>query len=160
MKVISSLTIQARQVLGIDLDIAEVDGAGLFQAHLGAPQDCLDAQYELLDRKRLGDVIISTQFKTLDDLVIRGFGGQHDDGLVAVLGADAITDFIAVHTWQHDVEEDQVKLARQCLFEALRAGCGTVDLVFMEHEHIDKALTDGLFVFDNENADLPAHSID
>jgi hypothetical protein len=30
----------------------------------------------------------------------------------------------------------------------------------MKDEHIDKALTDGLFVFDNENADLPAHSTD
>jgi hypothetical protein len=50
--------------------------------------------------------------------------------------------------------------ARQCLLQALGTGCGAIDLVFMEYEHVDEALTDGLFVFNYENADLPAHSND
>ena len=131
--------------------------AGKFLANLGAPQDCLDPEDQLLNRKRFRYIVVSAEFQALDNLLIGGLGGQHYDGLIAVLGANPVANLIAVHPGQHDVEQDQIELARQRLFEALRARGRTIGCVAMEHEHIDEARAYGLFVLHYQYAYLSFH---
>jgi hypothetical protein len=52
-----------------------------------------------------------------------------------------------------------VELPGERFFEPVGARRGRVDSVAVEHEHVDKALADGLLVFDDQYVYLPIHQL-
>ena len=113
------------ELIGIKIDHELIEYKPLFRRvrrglRLAAAHDGVDARHQLLDLKRLRDVIVRAHFKS-GDLVERfALRGQHDDrhiGGLPNLGADDP----AVHDRQHDVEQDEIRLQLLRAADALTA---------------------------------------
>ena len=83
----------------------------------------LDAGDQSLRAEGFGDIVVGSQFQAYDGVCFLGFGGQHDDGKQCGLRSrsKAFAHFEAVDAWQHQVENDQVRLLLFHLSEAFRA---------------------------------------
>ena len=140
-----------RQVLG-------VDNQPVFQPDLARPvpgnprpaQYRLHAQYQLRHGKWLGDIVVGAQCQSLHDVLVARFRGQHDDRLLPVLLADAITDFEPVDPGQHDIEQNQVVFTAQAKAQAIVAIVRGFDFVTVVDEHVDQAATNRGLVLDNQ----------
>ena len=79
-----------------------------------AAQHGLDPRQQLARIERLGQVIVSAQFQTLNAAGLIALGGEHDDRHLIVGFAQAAAGRQPVLAWQHQVEHHQVEqLARQ-----------------------------------------------
>jgi hypothetical protein len=76
--------------------------------------DLADRPHELIDVDRLCDVGVGVQLVALEDVFLRGGGGEHDHGDVAEVGVglDLLEQLAAVVLGQIQVEQDQVGLGR------------------------------------------------
>lgn len=70
-------------------------------------EDGPDPGLELSGAERLHDVVVGPELQPQDPVVLRGPGGEHDDGDLGLL-ADLPGNFESVHPRQHEVEEDEV----------------------------------------------------
>jgi hypothetical protein len=62
----------------------------------------------LSHREGFGDVIVCTQLESLDDVLFRGLGREHDDGQVAVHLTDLVTDAQAIQTGEHEIQKNEM----------------------------------------------------
>src|SRR5712692_9515219 len=69
---------------------------------LAAAQQGTHARQELLERERLGKIIVGAAVETLDAVRYLIAGGEHQDGLVAAFTEPA-ADLNAVDAWQLDI---------------------------------------------------------
>ena len=60
----------ARQVFRIDGDVGKFDGARALHARLSPAKHRFNTQHELLNGKRLGDVIIRAKLQAPDDILV------------------------------------------------------------------------------------------
>jgi len=120
----------------------------LIQAGARASQHGLDPQHQLGHREGLGDIVVGSQGQAADDVLVRGLGGEHDDGLLRVALADSVADLEAVDPGQHDVEQDQVEGAAQGHRQAFSAVRRRLHLVPVVDEDVGEADTDRRLVFD------------
>ena len=111
----ASLTVERK---GADLHF----GAGALDA-VGAAQDGLDAGDELFGVEGLGEVVVSAEFEAGDFDGVLFAHGQHEDGDVGAF-TDAFGDFEAVELGHHEVEEDEIGLGAEGLFERLGTVAG------------------------------------
>src|SRR5205823_2440933 len=90
-------------------DIGALALPGFLMALHGAAEDGLDPRFQLTGAKRFYDIVVSTDFKTLNSIGNIGDSSEHNDRRVRSL-ANFAADFIAVELGQHDVENDQIGL--------------------------------------------------
>jgi len=92
----------------------------------GAAQRVADAQAQLLNVERLGDVVDDAQLQTLQLVDAVAFFRQEDDrGILGrVAGAQAAADFVAVDIRQVDVQDDQVGIVAGGQVKGLLAAGG------------------------------------
>jgi hypothetical protein len=97
--------------------------ARLLHHLLRAAQRLGDAQIELLEAERLGDVVVGPQSEPADPIVLRRQRGQEDDGEHPELGmgAELADQRPAVHLRHHHVGDQQVRRPRQRALERLLA---------------------------------------
>ena len=113
----------------------------------------LDAGNQGLGAKRLGDIVVGSQFQTNDGVRFLGFGGQHDDGehRGGWSRSKAFTDLDAVDLWQHQVEDHQIGLLLFHLLEAFRTGLGRYGVkAFFFQIQFDQ-LENVVLIFNNED---------
>ena len=121
------------------------------------PEHGLDPQHQLGNGKGLADIVIRAQGEALDDVLVAGFGREHDDGLVPVGVADFVADLKAVHPRQHDVQQDQVEFAAERLVAALPAIARAVHRIAVEDKNVHQTRADRLLVLDYQYAQFPLH---
>ena len=76
---------------------------------LWTPQKSSGTSKEFLDAEGFGNVIVSAQIQTPDDIFFLALGGQHDDGNIQPVGANRPANLVTVQFGQHDVKEDQIR---------------------------------------------------
>ena len=83
-----------------------------------AAQEGLRAGEEFLDAEGLGYVIVRAQFEAEDDVGFLAFRSEHDDGHLQLFLAQETADLVAVHLWKHEIEDDEVGLNAERVFQA------------------------------------------
>ena len=85
-----------------------VPGVFFFGDDALAFQDGLDAIEELFRIEGFGDVVVGSEFESLEDVFLHGFGREEDDGDVLVNFAYFAGQFEAVFFGHHDVADAEV----------------------------------------------------
>ncbi len=77
-----------------------------------AAENGFDSQNDFARTKRLRYVIVGAEFKSDDAIDFFGFGRQHHDRNLSRrrIGLENFANFEAGHFWQHEIEDDQVRL--------------------------------------------------
>ena len=132
--------------VAIHHDVSVLDDVAL---RVALAQPGANARQQFLDRKRFGDVVVGADVEARDAVGDAVVGGQHDDRHAA-LGANALADFDAVHSRQHQVEDDEVGLF-EGLFEAGEPVARDVDLVAFVLEFELQDAADRRVVLDDED---------
>src|SRR5215212_4811797 len=117
-----------------------------------APQQRAQPREQLLALERLDEVVVGADVEPLDARVERVAGGQHEDGRVVLVLAQASRDVDAVHPRQAQVEHEDVGQERVHLVERGDAVTGELDLVALEPQRPLQDLGDLLVVLDYEDA--------
>lgn len=93
---------------GVDLDIFKLDD-GRSGGTLEATEDGFDAGDEFAGGEGLGDVVVSTEFESLDAVVFGCAGSKEDDGDHTEGGvlAEAAAEVEAITAGDHDVEQEE-----------------------------------------------------
>jgi hypothetical protein len=88
----------------------EVGGAKLLNGRLGgAASDGTETGEKDGERERFDEIIVSARVEAGDDVGGGITGGEHEDGGMILGGTEAASDFDAVDTRHHDVEDDRIK---------------------------------------------------
>ena len=90
----------------IDFEVGQAEDVSPFGGR--AAQESFNADEELGECKRLGEVIVSAFFEEFDFIGGAVAGGQDEDGGVLGVGAEAAEEVEAADTWEHEVEDDKV----------------------------------------------------
>lgn len=120
-------------------------------------QDRLDAGDDLLRVEGFHDVVIGSQLESQDFVECLTFRGDHDDGLLRDL-ADLPADLPAVHTGQHDVEDDKVGLERLELADGGLTVVHAVDVIPFIFEVQSEEFADVFVVIYDQDFSV-AHSL-
>lgn len=94
---------------------------------MGAAVERGDPGNELGEGKRLGQVVIGAQAQTLDPVVDRGRGREHEHPTAAAGGDEFGAHVVAVQAGQIPVEHDHVVVADERAIEPCRAVVGDID---------------------------------
>ena len=89
-----------------------------------AAQEHADAGDDLLERERLGDVVVPADRQSADAIFDGVFGGEEKDGRVDAVCAHPRERVEAVHARHHHVEHDDVRAEAACDVERLGAIAG------------------------------------
>ena len=109
-------------LLGVEGEMTDVvDGRLLRLLSLGTAHDGLDTQHEFFHGERLGDIIVGTNLKAFEDIVLQGFGGQEDDGHLRTSGTDLLSQGEAVLLRHHHIEHADIELGLEEGLEACLA---------------------------------------
>ena len=105
----------------VDLDAADFDDVVLVDIcadeAIISGQMRLHPRHQLTRRERLRDVIVCAQSQTANLVDVILLGRDHQDGGVEPL-ADLAADVEAVHSRQHQVEDEEIVVAVEGLVEA------------------------------------------
>ena len=124
-----------------------------------APQHRLYPQHQLRNGEGLGHIIVGTERKPLNDLLVTGSGSQHDDRLFRIGGTQPVADFEPIHSRQHDVQKYQIKATAQCFLNsgvAVRSGFHRITVV---QKHIHQSIADRLFIFNDQYVFVLFHRV-
>ena len=118
---------------------------------LTAPQARAHPSHEFLGLEGLGNIIVGTSLETRHDIRGIGTGGQHNDRSVRN-PTDRAAHVKAVHTGQHDVQEDQVRIVLLKLSQRSRSVGTEDDVIALVLEDNADHLSQGDVVVDDEDA--------
>jgi hypothetical protein len=111
---------------------------------------------ELAGAERLDDVVVGAQLQADDPVRLVALGGQHDDR-GRVLGADLAAHLQAIHTRQHQIQDDQVRDVGAEGRQRGRAVLGRLDAITLTFQVVLHDLADGRFVIDDQDP-FPGHA--
>jgi hypothetical protein len=92
-----------------------------------SPDECAKAREELAKVERLREVVVGAGVESLDLVVDRVAGREHEDGRVDASAADLTADVDAVANGEDDVQDDGVVLVDGREKDCLAAVGGVVD---------------------------------
>jgi len=125
----------------------------------GAASDGTETGEEDGEGERFDEIIVGARIEAGDD-VGRGItGGEHEDGSVILGGAEAASDFDAIDTGHHDVEDDGIKGADGEGGEGFFAIAGESDGVILLLKTLGEETAHGRFVFSDENEHAKGHDL-
>ncbi|GAB3874278.1 hypothetical protein GCM10029964_015980 [Kibdelosporangium lantanae] len=105
----------------VDRDRADAQhGVGFLGGPAHPAQQRTDPRHQLTRAERLGDVVVRAQVQSQQEIVLRGPGGEHQHRQVGLAPQDP-AHVQAVHTGQHDVEDQQVGAVPADLVERVPA---------------------------------------
>src|SRR5918998_4385187 len=134
----------------VDAEPIVVELVGALARRDGGPaHDRPHARDQLTHCERLGDVVVCPQLQPHDPVYLVVLGRQHDDGHVA-LGADPTADLRAIELWEHDVEDDEVRLVGLEGLEGLLTVAHRFNLETLPLEGVRQHLLERRFVVHNE----------
>src|SRR5262245_8362400 len=111
----------------------------------------LNAGEQLIEIEGFGEIIVGADAQAFDLVLERVHGGQHQNGRVIALQAQALTDVIAVHVGQHQIQHDHVELSGLGEIDPLGSGGGDGDAVIFGAEPAIDEVGDPRLVFDQQD---------
>ncbi len=105
----------------VHLEVAVAEAGVGAVAAADAAQERPDAERQLLERERLGDVVVAAAHEARDPVVLGVARGQEDHRDEVAGVAEPPADLEAVDVGEHDVEHDEVGGGRCCGDRARRA---------------------------------------
>lgn len=138
------------EAVGVEAEGAAGEGEGL---GAGAAEDGEGAGDEFAVVEGFGDVVVGAGLQAADAVVLLAEGGEHDEGLGGVEGADAGEEFEAGDAGEAEIEENEIGGMPAVEGEAAGAVGGAVDgpAFFLEEEGDD--IGDVGFVLDEQEGD-------
>ena len=103
----------------VDREVSDRDG-GRFRGGGGAAQQRLDPGEQFREGKRFDQVVVTAVLESLDPVLDRIAGAEHDHRQGGARGAQFLDHGEAVHLRQHDVDDRQVAVFMARLEEAVR----------------------------------------
>ena len=98
------------QVVGGEVNGDVVEGVDLFVGLflLGSPEQRTHSCVQLKERKGLGDVVVAAYVEAGELVDLFAFGREEQHRARVAPRTEPAADVEAVHTWKHDVENDEV----------------------------------------------------
>ena len=90
-----------------------VEGAFAVLLALDATKDRLDAEGEFFHRERLGEVVVGTDFESLEDIFFERFGREEDDRHFGICETDLLRQGETILLGHHYVENAEVIFAAE-----------------------------------------------
>ena len=135
---------------GIDREVADPDGFGDILGRR-APKQRTHAGQQLVERKRLDQVVVGAGVEPGDAIGHLMAGSQHQHGGPVTALAQRATHRQPVHDRHHHVEQQQIGRLLTNLLERLGAITCDPDLVALEPQRTRQRITDTGVVLGNEN---------
>ena len=111
----------------------------------------MDARQQLAQAERLGHIIVGSQFQADDFIQLLTLGRQHENGRVAAADAKLPADVIAAETWQHHIQNEQMRtLLCDGVHRQVSALAGG-DLEGFAFEHLFQPQRDVRVIFDDQD---------
>ncbi len=116
----------------------------------------LDAREDHAEVDRLGHIIVRALLQRLDDRVVAGLGGRHDDRQVGHRPrlAHLLEHLDTVEPRHHDVEQDQIEVLGLDHLERLVAVAGHRHLVALAPKAPGQNVAVHLLIVDDENMSI------
>ena len=135
------------------VELLRVEVVGLaVRRRVGAPQQRAQPGQQLLERERLGEVVVGAGVEPLDPVADRVAGGEHEDRQVVARRAERAGRLDAVEPRHHHVDHDRVGRDAADAGERLGAVAGERHLVAVELQRATQRVTDRPVVVDDEDA--------
>ena len=106
---------------------------------------------QLIEIEGLGEIVVGAHLEALDLVLQRIHGGEHQDGRVVALKAQALADVVAVHVGQHQIEHDDVELPGLGEVDPFGAGGGDGNPMILRAEPAVDEVGDARLVFNQEH---------
>src|SRR5262249_31770069 len=127
---------------------------------IGAAEHGADARDELARAERLRHVVVGADLEAEHAIDLGGLCGEHDHGQRAAgRGAETPADLEAVHSREHQVEDDEGGPVVRDAAEPVLAALGLDHVVAFLLEVETDELADVLLVLDHEDAALHCHAV-
>ena len=108
----------------VDLKCPDAKDVSRLLRRLGdAPENCPDAQHELLRAERLGQVVIGAERESANTILLLFPRREHEHGDIArcIVGSQLLEHVVAGHAGEHQVEHDQNRVLLPRLCDRVRA---------------------------------------
>ena len=129
----------------------------MLPAPLGALDQPIDPEQQLLQIKRFGQIVVQAVGQPLDPVIRSAFGRKNQNRQPFVLEADRLENRQPVKARQHDVENDQIRGERLPFLHTAGAVFGDIDFIPLELQVQGQPLGNVKVVFDDENFFLLRH---
>ncbi len=136
----------------VGLTPAEAQARGRTRALGTAAQHGFHARQQLAQPEGLDDVVIGAQPQPAHAVVLLAAGRQHDHGTARAGQTHLPQDLETVDAGQHEVEQQQVAVAREALLETGVAVRGLHHVEALKTQRVDQATPDRRVVFDHQHA--------
>ncbi len=136
---------------GVEHEIADFQHFGADLAAIAADQRA-HARFEFADFERLDQIIVRAGIQAGEFVVERVARGEHQHGRGFLhFAAQPAADFEAIHTGQHEIENDHVVAVRLGQMQAGNAVAGVVEAVAAAFEEFADHLGNAAIVFHQQD---------
>ena len=120
---------------------------------LSPPKNCPDPCRQYLWAERLRNIIIGTQLKPGNDIGFLTLCRQHDNGhITGLLVASQIAGHLkAVHSWQHEVQNNEIGSGLLCNFYGLFTALGRQDGISLVFQVVFNQFNDVFFIINDQD---------
>jgi hypothetical protein len=115
-----------------------------------ASQRRFHPRQELSHAERLGDVVVCAHLQPHYPIHLVGASSEHDDGHVHLASQDT-AHLEAVQSWQHDVQENQVRVLEPRHLQGANTIRGGADLIALLGQVVAKRFQEGNFILYQQN---------
>ena len=119
----------------------------------------MDPGEDFADAKGFGYIIVSTEIEADNGIDFLGLGGEKEEGDVFIGFTDSTADFVAIETWHHDVEADEVGGRLLVELPSCLAIGGGRDLEAILLKNSDESFAGVGVVFGDENVKIGGHRV-
>ena len=125
---------------------------GVARAEGAAAHHRADPGEQLVERERLGEVVVGAGVETVDAVADRVAGGEHQDGQVVAGGAQCLGGLDAVEPRHHHVDDHRVGGEAVDPGEGLDTVIGEGDFVAVELQRAAQGVANGAVVVYDQDA--------
>lgn len=134
----------------IQFEFTEAEDFSLSGAR--SPQKRIHSGDQLSDAEWLGNVIIGAKIQTENDIFLLSLRGEHQNRNLDAALANGTANFITIDAWQHDVEENQIRLLLQREIDSCRAILRRQNFEAFGPKRIFQSAHERGFVFNDQDA--------
>ena len=137
---------------GVEHEVADLQRR-LGGSWLAAAQQRPQPRQQLVERERLGQVVVGTGVQAVDLVLQRVLGGQHQHQAWPALAPQRRADLHPVHPGQHAVEDDDGVVVAAAQLEPVLAMVGDLDRIAFGLESAPHEAGDARVVLDQQYLD-------
>ena len=113
--------------------------------------NCSNSCIEFFEIKGFYNVVISPTGKSFQLIIKFSFCSCHKNGGSRLFFSDMFTKFYTIHSWKHDIQNNNIKLMMLHYFKCIQAVFSSHNLIVFKLKIFFYIISDGLIVFDEKN---------